>query len=141
MTAESIKPIPITKRKQVNRVNKTEAVRLKIDHNLTYKEIGTLQGVTPTAIHNAIKDLLPTEHTEVFKTNRADIFSEMQRKLLNGVDAERIKKAPAGSLILAACQLYDKERLERGQSTGNLLTIHADIAALRAVDNSKTNNT
>ena len=33
--------------------------------------------------------------------------------------SDRLKKAPAGSLVLAACQLYDKERLERGQSTAN----------------------
>lgn len=72
--------------------------------------------------------------TNSYKEHRADILAGMQAKLLEQVDDARLKKAPAGSLVLAACQLYDKERLERDLSTTNIASIHADIAALRKQD-------
>ncbi len=74
------------------------------DQNVSY----TLQryGISP----NRLKS---------FKNNRADILAAWQMKLLSYIDIEKLKKAPAGTLVLAACQLYDKERLERGESTEN----------------------
>ena len=73
-----------------------------------------------------------------FKENRADIFAGFQEKLLNSIDADDIKKAPVGSRVLALAQIYDKERLERGQTTNIQGVIHADIAEIRrlkSVDN------
>jgi len=114
------------------KVDMAKALTLKIDNRLSYSQIGAIQGVSKQAVHQALQHLMPTEETEVFKNHRADILSELQRKLLLNIDPERLKKAPLGTLALASCQLYDKERLERGQSTANLATIHADIQQLRA---------
>jgi hypothetical protein len=69
--------------------------------------------------------------TKAYKEHRADILAGMQAKLLNSLDDMKIEKAPMGSIVLAACQLYDKERLERDMSTANIASVHADIAALR----------
>ncbi len=55
-----------------------------------------------------------------YKANRADIFAGLQHILLSSITPDDIQKAPLGSRVLAACQIYDKERLERGQSTGNM---------------------
>lgn len=115
-------------------VDVSQAIDLKYNHHISYAQIAAIQGVTPQAVHQKIKDLLPIPETQVFQDNRADILANIQMKLLSHLDDDRLKKAPAGSLVLAACQLYDKERLERGMSTANLATIHADIAALRAAD-------
>ena len=104
---------------QHNRVDVSQAVNLKYNHHLSYKEVGKILGVTPQAVHNRIKHLLPTPDTKYYQDHRADILSHIQLQLLGELDADRLKKAPAGSLVLAACQLYDKERLERGQSTAN----------------------
>ncbi len=127
-------------------VDVSTAVDLKLNHHLSYAQIAAIQGVTPQAIHQKIKDLLPIPETKVWIDNRADILANIQLKLLSHLDNDRLQKAPAGSLVLAACQLYDKERLERGMSTANLAAIHADIAALRTqskehmvVDNSVHN--
>jgi hypothetical protein len=38
-----------------------------------------------------------------------------------------------GSRILAAAQLFDKERLERDLSTSNTASVFTDIAALKGI--------
>lgn len=101
-------------------VDTSQAIDLKYNHHLSYAQIAAIQGVTPQAIHNRIKDMLPIPETQVWIDHRADILANLQMKILSHVDDDRLKKAPAGSLVLAACQLYDKERLERGQSTENI---------------------
>ena len=85
----------------------------------SYREIAQITGISKDRINRKIKDLLPTYNTEQYKTLRADILAEMQRKLLLQCDPERLKKMPAASAILAACQLYDKERIERGLSNND----------------------
>ena len=59
------------------------------------------------------------------------ILAHIQLKLLSQLDDDRLKRMPAASAVLAACQLYDKERLERGMSSENIQLIHADIAKIK----------
>lgn len=113
-----------------NKVDIKQAIQLK-NLGATYQEIAATQGVSKQAIHKAIKTLLPTQDTETFKEKRADILSNMQLRLLQSIDHADIKKAPMGSRVLAACQLYDKERTERGLVNSTSAVIHADIEALR----------
>lgn len=47
-----------------------------------------------------------------------------------------LKKAGARDLVLMAGILYDKERLERGQTTAIVATLHADLEALRNLQSS-----
>lgn len=85
----------------------------------SYREIAQITGISKDRINRKIKHLLPTYNTEQYKSLRADILAEMQRKLLLQCDPERLKKMPAASAILAVCQLYDKERIERGLSNND----------------------
>lgn len=110
-------PPPNGRGQKYRKVDKRAALKLRQEHNLSYQQIATLQGVHPSAIHQALRKLLPTEETEVYKKNRADIISHMGLRLLKSIDDEDIKGAPLGSRILAYAQLYDKERLERGQAS------------------------
>jgi len=114
-------------------VDVNAALKLKVDNGLSYSQIGAIQGYTKQAIHKAIKPLLPSPATDYYKVNRADILAGLQVKMLAQVDDARLKKAPVGSLVLAACQLYDKERLERGQSTANI-SVHDDLKILREME-------
>ena len=95
------------------------ALDLRLNHHLSYAQIGAIQGISKQAVHQRIKDLLPIPETKVWQDHRADILAHLQLKLLSFIDDEKLKRTPVGSLVLAACQLYDKERLERGQSTAN----------------------
>ena len=99
------------------KVNIKQALALKMDSNLSYQQIADIQGVVPTAIFKQIKKLLPDEATEVYKNNRADIIAHMQLGILQSVNKAKIKKASLRDSIVSFGILYDKERLERGQST------------------------
>jgi hypothetical protein len=125
-----------TNMKRLTKVDKQKAITLK-KKGATYQEIATIQGVTKQAIHNAIKGLLPSEHIDIFKNNKADIICNAQLRYINLMDDEQIKKNLNQRGMTDIGILIDKEQLLRGLATSNLAVIHADIAALRAVDNSK----
>jgi DNA-binding Lrp family transcriptional regulator len=78
---------------------------------------------------------------ETYKNKRADILALFQKKLLFSLTDKDIKGMPGGSRVLAMCQLYDKEQVERGKPTqivgyqdiqGQLLTVDQELAALEA---------
>jgi hypothetical protein len=88
---------------------------------LSYDEIGGMIGRSKQAVHQRLqpyKDAI--ENLPVFKENRADIFAIHQQRLLNSLSDDDIRKIPPGSRFTGVGILYDKERLERGQSTGNI---------------------
>ena len=75
-----------------------------------------------------------------FKENRAELLAYYQLQLLQSLTPDEIKKIPPGSRATTFGILYDKERLERGESTQNIAyadmskdleTIRAKRAALR----------
>lgn len=98
----------------------------------SYREIEAITGIHKDVVNRRIRYLLPDEDTKTYINNRADIFAKMQQNILQSIDDADIKKAPFGSRILAACQIYDKERTERGLTNSISAVIHSDIEALRA---------
>lgn len=85
----------------------------------SYRQIGEITGISKDAVRNAIKELLPTDATEIFKKNRADILAELQRKILESCNQDNLAKVGFRDKVVCAGILHDKERLERGQSTVN----------------------
>ena len=81
-------------------------------------------------------------HIEEFKSHRADIFAGLQHRLLQSVTDTDIKKAPMGTRVLAAAQLYDKEQIERGHGADArpLVMIQINTAVDKPVDNLIPNN-
>lgn len=124
--------------KRKSKLDVSKMLELKTVNQLSYSEIAAIDGTTPQNIHSKIKDLLPTEETKTYQEHRADILSNLQLKLLSNLDDDRLKKASAFQLVGAAGLLYDKERLERGQSTENIAQIHGDIAKVREMMQNKS---
>ena len=101
------------------KVDKLRAIELR-QAGATYPEIAASQGVTPQAIYKSIKDLLPDKETEIYKQQRADILARLQVKFLKRIDADDLKSTTPYQLTGMYGILFDKERLERGQSTENI---------------------
>jgi hypothetical protein len=89
-----------------------------VNKDLNYHQVAKLVGCDPSNISRRLAriDYTP-ERLKAFKKSRADILAHVQSKLINSITDDEIEKAPLGTKTLAFCQLYDKERLERGQST------------------------
>ena len=101
------------------KVDIEKALDLKLNHGLSYEQMEPILGVSHGAIHKRIKHLLPNNDTKYYQDHRADIFSHVQLKLLSQIDAQRLKKVNIRDAVISTGILYDKERLERGQSTAN----------------------
>lgn len=101
--------------------------------NLTHDQIATLEDVSRSTVTKILLGYgIDKQEVEDFKQHRADIFGGLQKRILKSITDDDIKKAPVGSRILAVAQLYDKERLERGQSTENVSLLVGAIQDLQA---------
>ncbi len=105
------------------------------------REIGAIVGRDHTAICKRLKHLSPRGTTELFREKRADILTEIQRKILMSCTPQEIKNKPRNirDRVTSFAVLYDKERLERNQSSMNLAVsglseeeIDARLAQLQA---------
>ena len=102
------------------KVDTAQAINLRLNHKLSIPQIAKIQGVSKQAVHKRLQAFLPTETTKLYKDNRADILATAQLKIITQIDQPRLKKAGLRDLAVSAGILYDKERLERGQSTHNV---------------------
>ncbi len=65
---------------------------------------------------------------------KADIFTLMQMDATDSIKPEDWKKVPVPSRILGICQLEDKIRLRKGQSTANIeILVNGSPAIVEAV--------
>ncbi len=94
----------------------------------TYKEIGNILGCTRQNIELRLRPFkAEIEALPSFKEQKADVLAVFQQKILNSLTPRDIKSMPVGSRLTGFGILYDKERLERGQSTENIS--YADMSA------------
>lgn len=134
-----IAPSPPTRTAKLNRkpTPKQHAIiKAASKHqDLSTRAIGKLAGADHSTVVRTLAAYgINKDEAEAYKHYRADILAGLQHRLLSSCTDDDIKKAPMGSRVLAAAQLYDKERLERGQSTENVAQITALIDRIRAQD-------
>lgn len=95
------------------------------EKGLSYVQIGKILGCTAANVKirlNALGMTLESDVVEKFKEKRADILASHQFQVLENLGPEKLKKAGVRELSVMFGILYDKERLERGQSTANIST-------------------
>ena len=110
---------------KTKRVNVLEAYRLRTQHQLTYKQIGQIQGVTPSAVHStltAFMESLPTDdQLQGYDEARASLMNAASQRLLASCfDETAIATAKLRDRAVAFGIIYDKHRLETAQSTSNI---------------------
>lgn len=89
--------------------------------NLTLEQIGKIVGCTKQTVSQRLKEYQPTfEKIEHLKKNRADVLTLKQSEILNSLTLSEIQKASPQVKGMLFGILYDKERLERGQSSNNI---------------------
>jgi transposase-like protein len=116
------------------RLDRAKVVELA-EQGMSTADIAQHQGVVPSTVFRFLQQTKPERHAlEVFKKERGDVFARLAAKALcvqeaivdslDGPVITALKPHEKGSLLHAlniqAGTLYDKGRLERGQSTNNL---------------------
>jgi len=111
-------------------ISKILDLRVK-NPNMSIRQMGKVLGCSHA---NIIKRLEPyreeIEALPSFKKNRGDMLAMVQNKLLNSVTIEDIKGASLLQKLSAFGILYDKERLETGQSTNNTSVLATVVQSL-----------
>ena len=97
---------------------------LKAKGPKSVKEIAEELGVQPNTVSKALAPLLPSVDSVFYAAHRAEILTKLECMILSSITMEDIRKAGLGSRVLAYCQLFDKRRLEIGQSTSNVLNFN-----------------
>lgn len=108
-------------------------IRLRTENHLSYSQIGKVVGYSTRWVIYRLSSI-DLEATKTYVNNRTVFFQSTQQRLLTSITDADIKSAPMGSRVLAAAQLYDKERLETDQSTSNqAIVMRADPALSKAL--------
>jgi hypothetical protein len=130
-STENTKPKPRNAKGRPQKI-----IELAENTALTTYEIGKLTDCDHSNVVRILQRYnIQREVVGAYVSQRASILAGIQEQILQSITRDDIKKAPFGSRILAMCQLYDKERLERNLSTANVATIHDDIARIKAMSN------
>lgn len=119
-----------------------QIIKLKQDNpTLTTREIGKLADCNHS---NVVRTLalynIEQQEIEQYKKNRSNIFAGLQSRILKNITNEDIEKASLQVKAMAFGVLYDKERLENGQSTDNVSIITTLVQSLRESHNANDND-
>ena len=88
---------------------------------LTDGEIAALLGCDRSNVTKRLAKYAPKlERIDSHKKYRADILTDLQIKVLDNFTPDKIKECTVPQSAVVYGILYDKERIERGQSTTNL---------------------
>lgn len=99
-------------------IEKLVALRLK---GMAYTDIAKLIGRSKQAVWQRLQPIEESlEALPDFKSCRADLLALHQQRLLSSLTGDDIKKASAYQRVGMFSLLYDKERLERGETTQNI---------------------
>lgn len=125
------------KPRTARKLDRAKAVELA-EQGLTTSDIAKHQKVAPSTVFRFLQQTKPERAAlESFKKNRGDAFARLAMKSLNvqeaivdSLDDVVVSALPVhqkGSLLhslsISSGILFDKERLERGQSTNNLAVL------------------
>ena len=92
-------------------------------HRMTYKQIADKYGVTPQAVHSRLQafeeKLGDPDELKSFQDIEADIQNAVKRRYSSHLlDADLSKMSPKDAAMVYGI-MYDKNRLQTGQSTSN----------------------
>lgn len=121
-------------RRKARRLNREKVSELA-KQGMSTADIAQHQGVAPSTVFRFLQQTTPERHAlERFKKERGDVFArlaakslDLQERIVDTFDDAVVNALPVhqkGSLLhtlgISAGILFDKERLERGQSTNNI---------------------
>ena len=103
-----------------DKIDLQKAIELRLK-GVTYQDIADLFRCSKAAVIQRLKPYVATTDidTELYIKNRAGILANKQVSVLAELTPEKLEKSSAKDLAVTFGVLYDKERLERGQSTSN----------------------
>ena len=109
-------------KRKAPKVDIREALSLRLQKGLSYREIGAIQNVSKQAVSAALRKyarlINSPDQLKAYKTHRSDLLSAAEMEMVTSmVDAEKLQKAGVHQLAGALRELTTARRLEDNQST------------------------
>lgn len=111
------------------KIDLSKALKLYLS-GVSQADIAKLFGVSRQAISQALKPF-KVRHPEVaqaYKENKSNLINEKEMTALQAIDEDKLKKASGRDLAIIFGTLYDKNRLEQGKSTDNVMIFSRIVA-------------
>jgi len=106
---------------------------MRLKDGKSYQDIADHYGVAKQTIFHHLSPLIGDKgELEAFKEYRADILASLQAKVVKSITDDDLQKASLSQKAVGIGVFYDKERLERGQSTGNIAVALGQVDPLDA---------
>jgi len=113
----------------VNTQPKYIPIELIIDlrkKHLSASQIAKIVGCSkPNIVQRLHRACLSLDLTDRYRKNRAEVLGNLQRRISQSITDADLTKAGLRDKVISMGVLYDKERLETGQSTQNIF--YADM--------------
>jgi len=118
------------KDKYHSKIDIRTAVRLRYVKGLSYADIGRYFGVPRQSVESALSRfkglMLSKPEIEAYEESKHLILSSVEAELTKQLtDKEKLEKASLNNVAYAFKQVFDSNRLQRGQSTSNIA--YADL--------------
>jgi len=113
-----------------------QALTLRLKNHLTWQQIALQLSCPLNGLWKACRPYLKLlenpQSLQAYRDNKIDLLESAEMTLLSSlVEPGALKKAPLAARSMAFGVLYDKGRLEKGLSTQNVTTIHAELGSLQ----------
>jgi|GEM_PF-1828708 len=96
-------------------------ITLRKEKKLSYSQIAKVVGCSKANVIERLKPFLDDiDRLPAYLRHRSNIYALYSRRILQSLTDTDLQKANLRDKVLSAAILYDKERLERGQSTSNI---------------------
>ena len=118
--------------KTPNRLDLSACLKDRYHHRMTYQQIADKYGVNKSAVHERLQrfeaQLGDPEELRGFQDVEADIQAAIKRRISSKLLDVDLSKASARDLAVTYGVIYDKNRLQTGQSTSNQSVFFAVVA-------------
>jgi len=120
--------------RQKGKIHLPTAWRLRLQHGLSYVEIGRYFQCHKSAAERACKKLeqlrLDPNHIAAFRATKGEMLEGGQLRLLASLmDEKKLRKATTNQVAFAFSKVSEQLRLERGESTANVSILSKIVQA------------
>jgi predicted DNA-binding protein YlxM (UPF0122 family) len=122
-------PLPKIERK----IDIEEALKLRIKHSLSFEEIGKRFDCSAQAVQQRLSKFLAIlkdpDELEAYEQNKSSILSSIEIELLQKMlDPETLQKASLNNAAYTFQQVFNANRLTKGESTENISIAQLDLS-------------
>ena len=114
-------------------IDKQKVVDYKLNNpNLSHREIGEIMDISAPRVTQILGEYnVCAETAQNYADNEAILLRDLRRRIYNQITDKKLESAPMQNLMVGMAIAIEKDRLISGNSTSNILSLHADLAAIK----------